>query len=73
MITKVGFIIISRERKAGAVRAVGVIKGEVSPGRGRSKGRKRGRERRRQEGRKECGPLLRFRDISLPEKDMKRL
>lgn len=51
------------------MRAVCVIKGEVSPGRGRSKGRKR----RRQEGRKECGPLLGVRDISLPEKDMKRL
>lgn len=55
------------------MRAVCVIKGEVSPGRGRSKGRKRGRERQRQEGRKECGPLLGVRDISLPEKDMKRL
>ena len=53
------------------MRAVGVVKGKVSSGRGRKKG-KTGKERRRQEGKKECSPLLGFRGIILPEKDMKR-
>lgn len=55
------------------MRGVGVVKGEVSPGRGGKEGKKGGRGRGRQQARKEWNPLLGFRGESLPEKDRKRL